>query len=227
LLSNAQNYVIPHFYIIWKILQNPPVGRPIVAGYKWIFTPASIFAGHFLKEFYSKFDSILNDSLSLVKLLEISRFDKTVFKSLYTNIPVDDAIKSIKQLCFDYQNVIPNTHFIIELLDLVLNRSLRTFDGKYFQQFFGLIMGTNVAPILRWCRTNPGNCGRKSLLFGSCLNALFPSIRRRNFHHSCKICQLSFDLVKKKRVLAAFSLPIFPSKMRHRFTLELDFSKFE
>ena len=154
LLSNVQNYVIPHFYIIWKILKNPPVGRPIVAGYKWIFTPASIFVGHFLKEFYSKFDSILNDSLSLVKLLEISRFDKNCFlftidfKSLYTNIPVDDAIKSIKQLCFEFQNVIPNAHFIIELLDLVLNSRLMTFHGEYFQQIFGLIMETNVAPIL-------------------------------------------------------------------------------
>ena len=51
LLSNVYNYAIPHFYIIWKILKNPIIGRPIVAGYKWIFTPASIFAGHFLKEF--------------------------------------------------------------------------------------------------------------------------------------------------------------------------------
>ena len=41
LLSNVYNYAIPHFYIIWKILKNPIVGRPIVAGYKWIFTPAS------------------------------------------------------------------------------------------------------------------------------------------------------------------------------------------
>ena len=49
---------------------------------------------------------------------------------------------------------------------------------------------------LRCCRTNPGNSERTSLLFGSCLNVLFPSIRQRNFHHSCKICQLSFDLVK-------------------------------
>ena len=154
LLSNAYNYAIPHFYIIWKILKNPIVGRPIVAGYKWIFTPASIFAGHFLKEFYSKFDSILNDSLSLVKLLENSRFDKNCFlftidfKSLYTNIPVNDAINSIRKLCFDFQNVIPNAHFIIELLDLVLHSSLMVFDGEYFQQIFGLIMGTNVAPIL-------------------------------------------------------------------------------
>ena len=154
LLSNVYNYVIPHFYIIWKILKNPPVGRPIVAGYKWIFTPASIFVGHFLKKIYSKFDSILNDSLSLVKLLEKSRFEKHCFlftidfKSLYTNIPVEDAINSIRKLCFDYQDVIPNAHFIIELLDLVLNSSLMMFDGEYFQQIFGLIMGTNVAPIL-------------------------------------------------------------------------------
>ena len=70
LLSNVFNDVVPHFYIIWKILKNPPVGRPIVAGNKWIFTPASIFVGHFLTESYCKFDSIHNDSLSLVKLLE-------------------------------------------------------------------------------------------------------------------------------------------------------------
>ena len=133
-MSNVYNYVLPHFYIIWKILKNLPVGRPIVAGYKWIFTPASIFVGHFLKEFYSKFDSILNDSLSLVKLLEINCFNKNCFlftidfKSLYVNIPVDDAINSIKKLCFDYQNVIPNVHFIIELLDLVLNSSLMFHD---------------------------------------------------------------------------------------------------
>ena len=154
LLSHVQTFVIPHFYIIWKILKSPPVGRPIVAGYKWIFTPASIFVGHFLKEFYSKFDSILNDSLSLVKLLENNRFDKNCFlftidfKSLYTNIPVEDAINSIRKLCFEFQNVIPNAHFIIELLDLVLHSSLMVFDGEYFQQIFGLIMGTNVAPIL-------------------------------------------------------------------------------
>ena len=135
-----------------------------------------------MKEYYSKFDSILNDSLSLVKLLEISRFDKNCFlftidfKSLYTNIPVNDALKSIKQRCFNFQNVIPNAHFIIELLDLVLSSSLTTFDGKYFQQIIGLIMGTNVAPILtniymamlenkiecevqNWPQTNPaGSC---------------------------------------------------------------------
>ena len=56
---------MPHVYSIWKILKNPIVRRPIVAGYKWpwILTKASIFVGHYLKEFYSKFKNMLTDSL--------------------------------------------------------------------------------------------------------------------------------------------------------------------
>ena len=93
-----------------------------MAGYDWILTPASIFAGHFLKEFYTKFESILSDSFSLVKLLESAKFDSDCcvftidFKSLYTNIPVEDAINSIKELVLEYSDVIPNAEFVIELL---------------------------------------------------------------------------------------------------------------
>ena len=135
-------------------MKNPIVGRPIVAGYNWILTPASIFVGHYLKEFYCKFDSILTDSLSLVKILEEKRFDKNCFlftidfKSLYTNIPVEDAINAIKILVWKFQDVIPNAEFVVELLEVILKNSLMTFDGEYFQQIFGVIMGTNVAPIL-------------------------------------------------------------------------------
>ena len=79
LLSKMYVFDIPHFYIIWKILKNPIVGRPIVAVYNWILTPASIFVGHYLKEFYSKFENILTDSLSLIRILEISKFDKDCY----------------------------------------------------------------------------------------------------------------------------------------------------
>ena len=61
---------------------------------------------------------------------------------------MEDAIDSIKQLVWEYQNVIPNAEFIIELLELILKNSLMSFDGEYFQQIFGVIMGTNVEPIL-------------------------------------------------------------------------------
>ena len=47
-----------------------------------------------------------------------------------------------------FQNSIPNTHFIIELLEIVQKTSLMYFDKEYFQQNFVIIMGTNLAPIL-------------------------------------------------------------------------------
>ena len=54
----------------------------------------------------------------------------------------------MKKLVFQFQNVIQNAHFVIDLLDLVLKNSLMTFDKEYFQQIFGIIMGTNLALIL-------------------------------------------------------------------------------
>ena len=61
-----------------------------MAGYNWILTPASIFVGTLLKDFYSKFDGILKDSLSLIKILEKTKFNinsflfTVDFESLYT-----------------------------------------------------------------------------------------------------------------------------------------------
>ena len=45
--SKPKKFVVPHFYIIWKIFKNPVVCRPTVAGYNWILTPASIFVGRY------------------------------------------------------------------------------------------------------------------------------------------------------------------------------------
>ena len=64
------------------------------------------------------------DSVSLVQTLEKEKFDSdnflfTVdFESLYTNIPVEHAIKLMKELAFEY-NVISNAEFIFDLLELV------------------------------------------------------------------------------------------------------------
>ena len=113
-----------------------------------------IFAGHYLKEFCTKFDSILMDSLSLVKFLEKEKFDPDAFlftvdfASLYTNIPVKRAIELMEEIVFEYKDIISNAEFIIDSLELVLENSLMEFRGEHFQQIFGIIMGTNVAPIL-------------------------------------------------------------------------------
>ena len=70
LFSKEKVFKIPHFYIIWKILKNPPIGRPIVTGYYWILTPASIYIGNFLIKFYSEFKNILTDSLELICFID-------------------------------------------------------------------------------------------------------------------------------------------------------------
>ena len=53
----------------------------------------------------------------------------------------------MKELVFEYKDVISNAEFIIDLLEIVLENGLMEFHGEYFQHFFGIIMGTNVAPI--------------------------------------------------------------------------------
>ena len=94
------------------------------------------------------------DNLSLVKFLKKKKFDPddflfTVdFASLYTNIPVQHAINLMKELVFEYKDVISNADYIIDLLEIVLENSLMECQGEYFQEFFGTTLGPNVAPIL-------------------------------------------------------------------------------
>ena len=42
------------------------------------------------------------------------------FQSLYTNIPVEDAVECILKLVEEYENVIPNANFILELSEGIL-----------------------------------------------------------------------------------------------------------
>ena len=110
--------------------------------------------GHHLKAFYSKFENILNDSLSLVKLLGKTKIDNDCFlftvdfQNLYSNISVKDALELLKRFVFKYQNVIPNAHLIIELIELVLNSAIMEFQKVFYKQILGIVMGTNLAPIL-------------------------------------------------------------------------------
>jgi len=46
------------------------------------------------------------------------------FKSLRTNIPVEEAIKCIEKIVEEYQDAIPNAIFITDLLEIILKNSL-------------------------------------------------------------------------------------------------------
>ena len=59
-----------------------------------------------------------------------------------------DALELMKRLFFKYQNVIPNAHLIIELMEVVLNSAIMKFQKVFYRQILGIVMGTNLAPIL-------------------------------------------------------------------------------
>ena len=145
LFSKLDNFEIPNFYIIPKLHKDPIVGKPIVAGYNWITAPISKFVAHFLQVTYKHFDTILKDSLSLIQTLETTVFPGNIalytidIKSLYTNIPVDHAIKVIKSFLKLYP--IENGDFIMECLEFVLKNNIMKFKDQFFHQIFGIAMG--------------------------------------------------------------------------------------
>ena len=59
-----------------------------------------------------------------------------------------DALELLKRLFFKYQKVIPNAHLIIELMEVVLNSAIMKFQKVFYRQILGIVMGTNLAPIL-------------------------------------------------------------------------------
>ena len=54
----------------------------------------------------------------------------------------------IKRLFFKYQNMIPKAQLILELMDIVLKRAVMKFQEDFFMQMLGIVMGTNLAPIM-------------------------------------------------------------------------------
>ena len=54
----------------------------------------------------------------------------------------------MKRLFLKYQNIIPNAHPNIELMELVLKSAVMKFQKEFFKQILGIVMGTNLAPIL-------------------------------------------------------------------------------
>ena len=54
----------------------------------------------------------------------------------------------MKILFSDTKTSSQNAHFIIELMVLVLNSAVVKFQEEFFLQILGIVMGTNLAPIL-------------------------------------------------------------------------------
>ena len=65
---------------------------------------------------------------------------------LYTNIPQDDGIESVRKLLDERSNKKIPTGFLTGLLDIVLKYNIFEFNQELYQQLIGTAMGTRAAP---------------------------------------------------------------------------------
>ena len=127
--------------------------RPIVACTNAITTPLSKIGADLLKKHVTKHDTILRDSLSLVRTLEqlhIPHSTSTVtlltfdVESLYTNLNTTNSLERVKNYLND--NNEEYTALTMQILHTVLNNSFLTFNNEVYEQKTGTAMGTNLAP---------------------------------------------------------------------------------
>ena len=139
-----QSYQLPKIH---KDPDNPP-GRPVVSGSGGPTEKISQFVDHFTAPLVPLSQSYIRVSTHLINILNkltmqpgmlLCTLDNT---SLYTNIPHDEGIQSIKEILAIHRtpNSLPHNSYIIELLEVVLTNNHFEFNVS------GTAMGTKLAP---------------------------------------------------------------------------------
>ena len=68
--------------------------------------------------------------------------------SLYTNIPHDEGVQTIKEFLKIHRDIqaLPHNSYIVKLLQVVLTNNYFDFNGKHYHHKSGTAMGTKLAP---------------------------------------------------------------------------------
>ena len=144
---------IPIFYTLTKIHKPNPVGRPIISGCEGPTERISSFLDYLLQPIAKAQKSYLKDTTDFINFIEKTKVEKNAVlvsmdvTSLYTNIPQEEGIATV---CNAYETFHKNsppipTHYIREMLNLILKENSFEFNGKHYLQTHGTAMGTRVA----------------------------------------------------------------------------------
>ena len=152
-ITHAKPPRIPIFYTLTKIHKPNPVGRPIISGCEGPTERISSFLDFLLQPIAKQQKSYLKDTTDFINFVEKTKVEKNTVlvsmdvTSLYTNIPQEEGITTV---CNAYETFHKNsppipTHFIREMLELILKENSFKFNGKHYLQTHGTAMGTKVA----------------------------------------------------------------------------------
>lgn len=144
--------IVGNFYLTIKVHKTPPSTRPIVNTRNTPTYHASKFLHYELRPLMEKGNSYLQNSQSLIRILETHRADCPVvllaadIKDLYPSIPIDDGLLAIyhtlKHLAHKDSAYIS---LIMSLSRFVLRNNIFKFLDKYYIQINGTAMGTSFA----------------------------------------------------------------------------------
>ena len=147
----------PLMYFLPKIhkYQTPPPGRPICSATSGPTEKISALVDHFLNPLVKETDSYIEDTrdfLCKIKQNESVKPDSIIgtldVGSLYTNIPNDEGMESIKEVLESKRKRTggPTNQTLLDLLEIILKKNNFQFNGTNYLQISGTAMGTKVAP---------------------------------------------------------------------------------
>ena len=143
----------PTFYTLTKIHKSIPVGRPIISGCESPTERLSSFVDKLLQPIAKQQVSYLKDTTDFINFIERTKVPTGAFlvsmdvTSLYTNIPQEEGIQTIRK-AYDafYKNKPPiPTNLLERALRLILTENSFQFKGKDYLQIHGTAMGTKMA----------------------------------------------------------------------------------
>lgn len=142
------------FYVLPKVHKPgfPPLGHPIVTAQGSLHEPVSQYIDSILQPFVHKFSTYLKDATDFIKKIEGSSVPEEALLlsfdvvSLYTNIPHEE-LRAILQNIFDSRTIpSPTTHFLLNLVDVLMETNYFRYNRDYYVQIKGVAMGSVFAP---------------------------------------------------------------------------------
>ena len=111
------------------------------------------FVDTLLQPIAQKQQSFIKDTTDFVSFIEKTKIDKDTIlvpmhvSSLYTNIPQEEGTEIVCKAYDSFHNYNPPipTHFLREMLGLVLNENSFQFNGENYLQTHGTVMRTRMA----------------------------------------------------------------------------------
>eukprot|EP00079_Xenopus_tropicalis_P014684 XP_004911451.1 PREDICTED: uncharacterized protein LOC101735191 [Xenopus tropicalis] len=142
-------YTLPKIH---KSLSAPP-GRPIISAVGSLYQPISTYIDSFLQPLVKTMTSYTQDSTHVIrKLKELGDISDSHIlvtmdvTSLYTVIPHDQGISSVRRALATSEGKNVPTEFLLHLLELTLTRNFFRFEKDFFLQLSGTAMGSALAP---------------------------------------------------------------------------------